>query len=311
MQEIYIHVGLHKTGSTFLQNKVFPNLEKTTYIGRPYTQQNIAFNKLQYADSSLYSKEEVNQEIKHFDHYKKVLISDEMFSGLPFNNYINRTMIADRLSQVFPEAKILLFIRNQKDLLLSLYNSYVKNNSGYLPINKFIWYPSKTYTYEDYIHSSMGWDFNSRYFNHMTHSINPVCFLYKQLIDLYKSKFKNVEVFLYEDLASSPQKLFSQIEASIEDRILEKEKINIKDKVNSSLDLKSISKKREENKLKNITRNNFLLHIISQNTTKYYEVDEINYINKLVDNFYKENNQSLLKNYPDIGINKYPNCYQI
>lgn len=63
MQHVYIHVGLHKTGSTFLQNKVFPNLEETTYIGRPYTQQNMAFNKLQYADSSLYDKQKILEEI--------------------------------------------------------------------------------------------------------------------------------------------------------------------------------------------------------------------------------------------------------
>lgn len=93
MKKVYIHIGLHKTGSTFLQNKVFPRLKETTYIGRPYTQQSIAFNKLQYADTSLYKEEETIQEInQENENHEKILISDEMFSGLPFNNYINRTL---------------------------------------------------------------------------------------------------------------------------------------------------------------------------------------------------------------------------
>jgi len=29
---IYFHVGISKTGSTFLQNRVFPKLSKITYI---------------------------------------------------------------------------------------------------------------------------------------------------------------------------------------------------------------------------------------------------------------------------------------
>ena len=31
---LYIHIGPHKTATTFLQNEIFPNLGKYFYIGR-------------------------------------------------------------------------------------------------------------------------------------------------------------------------------------------------------------------------------------------------------------------------------------
>ena len=312
MKKIYIHIGLHKTGSTFLQNKVFPKLKETTYIGRPYTQQSIAFNKLQYADSSLYSEEETIMEIKNFEKHEKILISDEMLSGLPFNNYINRTIIADRLSKIFPDATILLFLRSQKDLLLSLYNSYIKNNSGFLPINQFIWYPSKAYSYQDYAKSSLGWDFNTRYFNHMTHSVNPACFLYKELIDYYKIRFKSLNIFLYEDLANNPKSILDQIESLLKDKIEGKEEIDTRQKVNSSLISNSLLQKREENKAKLVTKNKNLIRLITfiqlMNKNKSYK-NELDYVSSLVNDFYQENNQLVLQEYPFIGIDKYPEKY--
>lgn len=223
-------------------------------------------------------------------------------------------MIADRLSKVFPEATVLLFIRNQNDLLLSLYNSYIKNNSGYLPINQFIWYPPKSYSYQDYTKSYTEWDFNTRYFNHMTHSVNPACFLYKQLIDLYKIKFRSVKIFLYEDLANNPQSILDNLESVLEDRIEGKEEIDTKQKVNSSLISESLFRKREENKAKLVTKNKYLLKLITfiKSTNKdENHYNESNYISSLVNDFYRQNNQLLLQNHPLIGIDRYPDKYQI
>ena len=60
----YIHIGLHKTGTTFLQNRIFSLFTNLIFLTRPYTQQNNAFNKLQYADDSLYDGDEVQNELK-------------------------------------------------------------------------------------------------------------------------------------------------------------------------------------------------------------------------------------------------------
>ena len=58
MSNIFLHVGLHKTASTFFQTEIFPYFENTTCITRPYTQQSCGFNKLQFADHTVYNPED-------------------------------------------------------------------------------------------------------------------------------------------------------------------------------------------------------------------------------------------------------------
>ena len=35
MRQVYLHVGFHRTGTTFLQEKVFPKLEEQGFIFNP------------------------------------------------------------------------------------------------------------------------------------------------------------------------------------------------------------------------------------------------------------------------------------
>ena len=108
--KIFIHVGLPKTASTYLQNNIFPRLNNVAYIGRPYTQENYAFNTLQYADNSLYASSTTRKEIDNIENElakgNPILISDELFSGYAFYNFMNRGIIAERLSEIIPHAEI-------------------------------------------------------------------------------------------------------------------------------------------------------------------------------------------------------------
>ena len=145
MSNIFIHVGLHKTASTFFQTKIFPYFENTTCLTRPYTQQSYGFNKLQFADDTVYNPEDLLLEIKQIlEEHENILISDELLSGIPGCNYLNRSLIADRLSSLFPEGEIIIFLRGQKDILLSMYNQYIKMG-GTAPINEYIWLQKKIY----------------------------------------------------------------------------------------------------------------------------------------------------------------------
>jgi len=87
-----IYIGLHKTGSTFLQKKIFPNFENYKFISRPFTQRNSEFNALQYSDESTFNEKLTFQKLRKFS--GNYIISDEAFSGLIYHNYINRTTIA-------------------------------------------------------------------------------------------------------------------------------------------------------------------------------------------------------------------------
>lgn len=91
MQDLIIHIGLHNTGTTWLQQYFFPEIK----------------------DSNI--------------------ISNEDLSGLPMDghNVEYRDMIMYGLKQVYPNARIIIGIRDKPGWVLSLYNNYVKRGGIY------------------------------------------------------------------------------------------------------------------------------------------------------------------------------------
>ena len=306
-----IHVGLHKTATTYLQEIVFPNVKEYTYLTRPYTQHNYAFNKLQYADNSLYDHSEIIDELEKINP-KNLLISDESFSGKPFGlGYINRSLIAERLAKVLPEAEILLFIRGQQNIILSQYNMWVKGyNAGYRIIDDFVWYPQKNYTYQDSL-SNIPAGLNTLFWNTNKDYLNLECYKYFELILLYKNLFKNVHVFLYEDFKSDPKAVLKKIESILEEQIeIAEEKLSTK--VNISLAPELLIKKLHENKISVVTKNKWLrkLLLIYLNKSNNVFSDPKKYILDFTKNVYEENNRRLIEKFPEIGIQNYPEEYK-
>ena len=113
--EMLIHIGHHKAGSTFLQKKIFPLIPANlimapdvTYIAesKDYKPQQFIENMEQYFTSSL----------------DKTILSQEVLSGRGDGNLMwDRLLIGQRLKQTFPNAKVLIVIREQLDYILSLY----------------------------------------------------------------------------------------------------------------------------------------------------------------------------------------------
>lgn len=98
--EIFIHLGVPKTGSTLLQTKLFPKIKNIKYLGRNYgTDSNNLFDKLDnYIENDRSSKEininEIINELNIYTNkYKRVLISNE--------NWIQPTSIKDKSHQIF------------------------------------------------------------------------------------------------------------------------------------------------------------------------------------------------------------------
>ena len=98
--EIFIHLGVPKTGSTLLQTKLFPKIKNIKYLGRYYgTDNNNLFNKLDnYIENDRSSKEiDINEIINELNtytnKYKRILISNE--------NWIQPTSIKDKSHQIF------------------------------------------------------------------------------------------------------------------------------------------------------------------------------------------------------------------
>lgn len=214
----FIHVGLHKTASTYLQTEVFPRLKSCYYVSRPTTQFNYELSSLQYLDDTLYKEENV---IEYFSGLRKkaggknLFLSDEAFSGKAIKyGYINRSMIADRLSRICNDAEIIIVLRNPIDILISLYNQYVKIGGTnhykryFKKIDKTEFFDEKNY--------QENWDTSKLPINTVSDSILIEYFNYSKLIELYETRFKKVHVLFLEKfseenyLASQLERIFSE-----------------------------------------------------------------------------------------------------
>ena len=116
MAEVIFHVGLPKTGTTFLQKEIFPRLPinyKLYWSSKPFTIKSHTIN----------------------------LLSCESLSGNPLGSMryggLERDVIAHGLSEMFPTAKIIVGLRSKPEWMNSLYSQAMKQ--GYTK-SKVQWY---------------------------------------------------------------------------------------------------------------------------------------------------------------------------
>lgn len=205
----YIHIGYPKNASTTLQTDVFPNIKGASYLGRiydseqPFVSREIseAIYSISMQDSIEFSYVEVQNKIRyalqHLDgQYDKTIISWEAFS----HNIADRGLMAERLNKIFPDARVLVIIRNQMDALQSMYAFLVcqlgKN------INLSYGRPS--------VESFEKWILEQEEFINRSFLST---LKYYEFISEYRKVFgkDNVTVLLFEELASSPALFFEKI----------------------------------------------------------------------------------------------------
>jgi len=186
-----------RTATTFFQKHVFSNLPNISFYGTETAYYSEPFNKLQYADDSFYDAAVFNDFLKSINN-KNCLMSNEYFCGQStYFNFANRTTIANRLHELFPKAKILLVLRNQVDLLQSLYAINVQWKET-KRIDEFVWMNNSGKTKRDSGGASPA------YFNTSESYETLDGYDYNSLIKTYKEKFENVTVLLFEEFLTSP-----------------------------------------------------------------------------------------------------------
>lgn len=125
-----VHVGLMKTGSTWLQRQVFPKVERAVPTSDNKVMTDLLMNLTDddrfMADTFRAALDEIGG---------RVLMSWECLSGRPWGHWdIGRNV--DRLVSVAPEAMIVLVRRDQGEWLRSLYGQYV-NRGGIFGQERF------------------------------------------------------------------------------------------------------------------------------------------------------------------------------
>lgn len=143
IDNILIHIGYHKTGTSWLQDEVF-DLESSEFHSLSALAQHFVFDRQGYMLNSFDLNEKtINEELalllnqKPIQSGKVPVLSYERLSGSPFSAGVNASRHAMRLKNIFPNAKILIVIRNQRDAILSVYFQYL-TGGGTHGIKKFL-----------------------------------------------------------------------------------------------------------------------------------------------------------------------------
>jgi len=132
MREPVIHIGYHKTATTWLQRRLFGR-EDLGYR-RLRLQQDGEFvthlDDFEFDAERCRAQQEDALEACERDGLVPVF-SHERLSGSPHSGGYDSRMLADRVLEVFPEARVLICIREQRAMILSCYAQYVKAGGPY------------------------------------------------------------------------------------------------------------------------------------------------------------------------------------
>ena len=318
-KSLVFHIGLHQTAASFFQEQVFANLNSWNYMDRNFVQHNFAFNKLQFEDQTLYDPQVIKDLIEGIPG-PRLLFSSEDLTGHPYVSAINRAVIAHRLAELSDNCQIILFLRGQEDILLSHYHNFVLGYAkSFQRVNEFVWKPQMNYTYEMY-KEGIETSTQTLYYNTAWFNINIDNFKYYELIAYYKWLFEDrLHIFLYEDFYTYPETVFARFEEIFEETIpyeIQQQALKLIDP--ASLKKETIHKKRLINRVTAGSSNKYFnklsekavdlaLSAVQDNSEDHNQ----HFIEKLVQEYYRENNRRIIEEYPEIGLDRFPNQYQV
>ncbi|VEP12699.1 conserved hypothetical protein [Hyella patelloides LEGE 07179] len=317
MKKTYIHIGIPKTATTYLQNQIFPHIKSAYYVGRPYTQENHAFNLLQYADNTLFKPIKFANELDKINKLASdkeyILISDEKFFGLTTCNFINRSLIAERLSSAMPNAEILIFIRNQEDFILSMYKQHVKMGMVDRLLDKsYVYSKGSGFDLDKWQSGVRSFDLKNRFISHQSF-FNIENLRFNEIIAYYEKMFPKVHVFLYEQFKYDPESIYKRLSQIFSFNVVRiANNVNTEGLVNYSLSLERLKEFRTRNLLSKFVKNKKILKIISKITVLRKESQNNlarDYVNNLMKNNDIYENNQLLDSRMNLGMSKHSKKY--
>ena len=133
-----IHIGYHKTATSWLQDCLFSKQE----IGYAKIPRRIIYEKLIHYNPLLFDAEKIRL---YFDAILNrrspknliIVISEERLSGSPHSGGYDSKELAGRLHKICPNGKVLIVIRQQVMMILSVYKQYIRG-VGSCSINEYL-----------------------------------------------------------------------------------------------------------------------------------------------------------------------------
>ncbi len=151
---LLIHIGYCKTGSTWLQQWVFPSqrLGFMSVRKSPFRSEIVMPHDLSF-DADTARARLQRHLAPPLDEGLTPVLSTERFSGRLDLRLHDSARIADRLAALFPDARVLIVVREQKAMILSTYGEYV-TQGGMLPLESYLaggwWWSQQPFELEQF-----------------------------------------------------------------------------------------------------------------------------------------------------------------
>ncbi len=184
----FILIGYPKTATSWFKNRYFPFIKNVEFIPSHIFNEHIIT-----PNAYIFDPKEA-KDYFHQNYTNDIIVGSHIIVGtnhhFDLNGYLSKEH-ANRLKAVFPDARIMLFIRSQPDIIASAYSQYIRGGG--------------THSVDRYL--------NKPYIKHLSNlSLFSYTFYeYDKIIEYYYKLFskEKVHVFLYEDFKRN-SKLFCQ-----------------------------------------------------------------------------------------------------
>lgn len=189
MNRSVLHIGYHKTATTWFQRHYYPQVQNFRYLPRALVTETLL------ADSALrFDAEVARRRLGVGASQQPLIVSDEELVGNFQTGGLHGCLSADvarRLRATFGEAAVVVFIRSQPAMIASTYLQYVREG-GTHSIDRFL-FPSR-YRIGQY---RQAYRLPLWSFDHLDYGL---------LLEHYAGLFgrENVHVFLYEAFRADP-----------------------------------------------------------------------------------------------------------
>jgi hypothetical protein len=140
VSSVLVHIGYHKAASTWLQRELFVDRTGYRWLGkRPRShpvRRLVRERPLEFDGADV--RRAFDRLIVDAEQAGVVpVVSFERLSGHPFSGGFDVDLIGDRLAQVFPDARVLIVVREQRAMIVSTYKQYVQVG-GAAPLRQFL-----------------------------------------------------------------------------------------------------------------------------------------------------------------------------
>lgn len=132
-----VHIGFHKTGSTWLQAELFHRDSQDfvplsrdghpKYLGSHFIRDEEGYLLSSFVIQSERIRGEVADLLEALGSDDRIpVVSNERLSGTPYSSAFDARLIADRIHAALPNARILIVVREQCSMILSTYLQYLQ-----------------------------------------------------------------------------------------------------------------------------------------------------------------------------------------